>query len=192
MNEQIQELLDKIRNLQDRVEQELEKNRAFYDLKNKLAEFREEVLARHKALKQGLLPYFRETHLRVVLTAPVIYSMLIPIFLLDIWVTIYQHVCFRAYKIPRVNRSLYVVFDRRHLAYLNGIEVLNCVYCSYGNGVFAYAREIASRTEQYWCPIKHARRIHDPHGRYMKFLEYGDAEGYRVGLEALREDVQKE
>lgn len=192
MNEQIQDLLDKIGALQDRIEQELEKNRAFYDLKNKLAEFREEVLARHKALRQGLVPYFRSTHLRVALTAPVIYSMVFPIILLDIWVTIYQHICFRAYKIPRVNRSLYVVFDRHHLVYLNGIEVLNCLYCSYGNGVFAYAREIASRTEQYWCPIKHARRLHDPHNRYMKFLEYGDAEGYRVGLEALREDVQKE
>lgn len=30
----------------------------------------------------------------------------------------------------------YVVFDRRHLAYLNAIEKLNCAYCEYGNGVF--------------------------------------------------------
>jgi hypothetical protein len=30
---------------------------------------------------------------------------------------------------------------------------------AYANGVFAYVREVGSRTEQYWCPIKHARRV---------------------------------
>jgi len=50
----------------------------------------------------------------------------------------------------------------------------------------AYAREIASRTEQHWCPIKHALRIRDPHARYQKFLDYGDAEGYRTKLESYR------
>ena len=29
----------------------------------------------------------------------------------------------------RVRRSRYFVIDRHHLAYLNGIEKLNCVYC---------------------------------------------------------------
>jgi len=32
--------------------------------------------------------------------------------------------------------------DRHHLAYLNVIEKLNCEYCGYANGVFAYVREI--------------------------------------------------
>jgi hypothetical protein len=58
-----------------------------------------------------------------------------------------------------------------------------CVYCGYANGVIAYARKIASRTEQYWCPIKHALRIRDPHVRYAQFLEYGDAG--RVSLKAF-------
>jgi hypothetical protein len=52
--------------------------------------------------------------------------------------------------------------------------------------VIAFAREVASRTEQYWCPIKHALRIRDPHQRYYEFLEYGDAEGYRAKLAAYR------
>lgn len=58
---------------------------------------------------------------------------------------------------------------------------------SYGNGVVAYAREIAARTEQYWCPIKHARRVHGSHGRYPAFFEHGDAEAFRRGLERLRQ-----
>jgi hypothetical protein len=76
--------------------------------------------------------------------------------------------------------------DRRRLAYLNGIEKANCTFCSYANGLFAYVREVAARTEQYWCPIKHARRIAAPHRRYDAFFDYGDAEGFRRGLVALR------
>jgi hypothetical protein len=56
------------------------------------------------------------------------------------------------YRIPRVRRAEYLVVDRHHLQYLNGIERMNCLYCGYGNGVLAYAVEVAARTEQYWCP----------------------------------------
>lgn len=49
------------------------------------------------------------------------------------------------------------------LSYLNAIEKLNCVYCGYGNGVIAYGREIIARTEQFWCPIKHASKAAGEH-----------------------------
>lgn len=91
-----------------------------------------------------------------------------------------------------MRRADYVWFDRIHLAYLNWLEALNCLYCGYANGVVAYVREMAGRTERYWCPIKHALRVSDPYRRYCQFLEYGDAEGYRARLafrQALREDV---
>ena len=81
----------------------------------------------------------------------------------------------------------YLVFDRHHLAYLNALEKLNCAYCAYANGLIAYVREIASRTEEYWCPIKHARRLIGAHAYYATFEDYGDAEGYRRRLEELRE-----
>jgi hypothetical protein len=74
------------------------------------------------------------------------------------------------------------------LAYLNPIEKLNCLYCAYANGVFAYTTEIAARTEQYWCPIKHALRMKGVHSRYQHFFDYGDAEGYRRGIEQVRRD----
>jgi hypothetical protein len=35
------------------------------------------------------------------------------------------------------------------------------------------------RTEQYWCPIKHARRVIGAHVQYAEFDDYGDAEAYR-------------
>ena len=125
-------------------------------------------------------------------SAPVIYSLIIPFVLIDGWASFYQAICFRLYRLPRVRRANYIMFDRRHLAYLNWIEALNCLYCGYANGVVAYVREIGSRTEQYWCPIKHALRISDPHQRYYSFLEFGDAEGYRSRLETFREQLRLE
>ena len=86
-------------------------------------------------------------------------------------------------------RRSYMVIDRHRLGYLNAIERANCLYCSYANGVIAYVRDVASRTEQFWCPIKHARRVPAPHARYHGFVEYGDAEGYRHGLPALRREL---
>ena len=68
------------------------------------------------------------------------------------------------------------------------LERLNCVYCGYVNGLIAYIQEIAARSEQYFCPIKHARTIGDIHSRYKNFLEYGDAEEYRKNIEKVRRD----
>jgi hypothetical protein len=102
------------------------------------------------------------------------------------WITAYQWLCFPVYGIPRVRRTRYFVIDRHKLAYLNAIEKANCVYCGYANGLLAYVREVAARTEQYWCPIKHARQIPAPHHRYQRFFDYGDAAGYRHGLPRMR------
>jgi hypothetical protein len=79
-----------------------------------------------------------------------------------------------------------MIFDRAALQYLNALEKLNCAYCSYVNGVIAYVREIASRTGQYWCPIKHARRVLGAHPRYAAFEEYGDGVHYQARLRTLR------
>jgi hypothetical protein len=66
------------------------------------------------------------------------------------------------------------------------------MYCGYANGVAGYFREVSARTEQYWCPIKHARRIVAAHDRYPGFFEYGDSESYRLGLERLRDSLAEE
>ena len=83
--------------------------------------------------------------------------------------------------------SLQVRLDTRpeHLAYLNALEKLNCAYCSYANGVIAFTREVAGRTERYWCPIKHARRVLGAHPHYSEFVDYGDAEAFRRDAAAL-------
>ncbi|MDR3448947.1 MAG: hypothetical protein P4M15_04225 [Alphaproteobacteria bacterium] len=194
MNEQIAAILANIHAMEEKLELELEKGRALYGLevKGKVAAFEQDVVARHRRFRMGLIQFFRESGLLNILTSPVIYSLLVPLVITDIWVTFYQHICFRAYGIARVRRGDYIVIDRQHLSYLNAIEAVNCVFCGYANGLIAYVREIASRTEQHWCPIKHALRIRDPHERYFKFLEYGDAEGFRARLKEYRKDNQKE
>ena len=57
---------------------------------------------------------------------------------------------------------------------------------AYANGLLAYATEIAARTEQYFCPIKHARKILGVHDRYARFLDYGDAADFHARLEEFR------
>lgn len=90
-----------------------------------------------------------------------------------------------------MKRSDCFVYDHHLLPYLNWIERMNCLYCSYGNGLIAYAREIIGRTQQFWCPIKHARRVADAHPRYVSFFDYGDTERYRAELGRLRQAFQE-
>ncbi|HEY8036916.1 MAG TPA: hypothetical protein VIF37_15145 [Methylobacter sp.] len=109
---------------------------------------------------------------------------------MDITISLYQAVCFPLYGIPKVKRQNYIVFDRQYLNYLNAIENINCAYCSYVNGLFGYLQEIAGRTEQFWCPVKHAKRIINLHSRYQKFFDYGDAKTYRLKIEEPRHDFK--
>ncbi len=180
MNKQISQLVNKIRELEEDLEVEIAKHQVelSFTIRNRKVIFEEEMLRRHKALKTGLTKYVLHARLRNLLTAPLIYSLAIPLLLLDFSVSIYQAICFPVYGIKRVKHSDYLIFDRRHLAYLNILEKINCAYCSYANGLIGYVREIAARTEQYWCPIKHTERIRAAHSRYSHFLDYGDAESY--------------
>lgn len=190
----IEQLAAEIVRLQGELDREIEKRREVlgWKLKEGLVEFEHGITERNRRLRLDLRAFMARSPIATVLTAPVIYSLIIPIALIDGWASVYQAVCFRAYRIPRVRRSRYIVVDRDKLSYLNVIEALNCLFCEYANGVIAYVREISSRTEQYWCPIKHASAITDPHLRYYQFLEYGDAEGYRDRLEEFRQRLRAE
>jgi hypothetical protein len=193
MNERISTLVQGIKALEAELEVELARRRVelnFVVRKGKVR-FEQVIIARHRAAKMGLSRYVLESRPLMLITAPLIYSLILPFALLDAFITTYQAVCFRVYGIPLVRRQDYFIFDRGYLAYLNAIEKLNCVYCSYANGLIAYVREIASRTEQYWCPIKHARRVISAHDHYAAFLDYGDAEAYRHDLPTLRQELQK-
>lgn len=132
----------------------------------------------------------RETPLLVILSAPLIYSLIIPFALLDLWVSVYQALCFPVYGVDRVARGSFFQLDRAKLPYLNAVEKLNCQFCAYANGVIGFVREVAARTEQYWCPIKHAEPPTDPHSRYDGFSAYGAGADYAVRRKNLRADLR--
>ena len=197
MDTRITDLIEAIKKLEKELLQEIEKKETefYYKVIGKKVRFEKEIRRQHRRLVQTLFRYLADASLFNLLTAPLIWFMLIPALFLDLSVSVFQAVCFRVYGIPRVKRHRYIVIDRQALAYLNLIEKLNCVYCGYFNGLIAYVQEVAARTEQYWCPIKHARRLAAMHSRYGNFLEYGDAEGYRRHLEEVRRafaDLEKE
>ena len=188
------EILQHIRGLEAELEAELESHREALHVRfeHQRVRFEREILQRQRQFKIGLLTYLARAELRNVVTAPVIYSMIVPLALADVAITLYQYLCFPLYRIERVKRRDYMAFDRSHLAYLNAIEKFHCTYCSYANGLAAYVQEIIARTEQYWCPIRHARRLLQTHSHYSQYVDYGDAEAYRKELGQLRETLRKQ
>jgi len=192
VNSNINELVDKIAALEKKLLDELDtqQEKFHYHLEGTRVKFEQEILEAHRKLKIAVLPWLFSSKVRSIISAPFIYAMIVPILFFDITITLYQHICFRLYGIRRVDRSKYIVMDRHQLAYLNGVEKLNCLYCGYGNGVVAYTREVIARTEQYWCPIKHARRVVGSHRYYNKFADYGHAEHYHTQLIKLRDELK--
>ena len=194
MTTRIDTLLARLRSLEEELQAELEARRREIEfaIEHRRIRFPPHVLDRQRLYKIGIWHYLRHSRLLVALTAPIVYLGWLPFIVLDLFVTLCQAVCFPVWRIPKVKRSDYLFFDRADLPCLNAIERFNCFYCSYANGIAAYAREVAARTEQYWCPIKHARRIVAAHDRYPLFFEHGDAEAYRQGLERLRRQQERE
>lgn len=181
MSGKIDDILQRIRVLEEELENEMagaaEKFR--YTVAERKVLFEQSVAEYHRRLRKHWLRFIADASPRILLVSPVIYSMIIPLVVLDAALFIYQTLCFPMYGIKKARRSDFVVIDRHYLSYLNIFERFNCAYCGYATGLLAYARDIVARTESYWCPIKHARRIRDAHRLYGEFEDYGDAEGWR-------------
>ena len=140
-----------------------------------------------KKEKKSVLDSIFTVEFREFLSLPFIWGMLIPAIFLDICLFIYQNTAIRLYKIPLAKRSDYIVFDRKQLAYLNWIQKLDCIYCSYFNWLVQYAVEVAWRTEKYWCPIKHARKKAWSHDWEEFFADYWDAKWFKQTFCTLKE-----
>jgi len=194
MNDRIQQILNQITELEDdlRVALNEQQTSMFFQIKGKRVEFEQSIKETHKRLKINFFRWLVTYRPQNLITGPIIYSMIIPLLITDFFVTFYQFTCFPIYGIKRVRRSDYIVYDRLQLNYLNFIEKFHCTYCAYGNGMIAYVAEVIARTEQYFCPIKHARKILGTHSRYDRFLEYGDAVDYQKKLEEYRCALENE
>jgi hypothetical protein len=189
MNKQ-QDIIDEIKKLEKELLLEIQKKEKefFYKIKGKRVYFEEKTKKYHKVFATKIYTYILNASLLNILTVPIIWFCIIPAVFMDLVASTYQFICFKVYNIPKVKRNDYIVIDRQSLSYLNPIEKLNCVYCGYFNGLIAYVQEIAARTEQFWCPIKHARELGTIHKRYHKFLDYGDHQEYQNSLAEIRRD----
>jgi hypothetical protein len=190
MNDKIREIIEEIEAMKIKLGEEIDKQESHisYEIQNGYVRFEKDILDKQKENMKNLLAWFGEVPLLHFLAAPIIYGMVIPAILLDVLIFIYQHVVFRIFKFEFLKRSDYIVFDHNYLGYLNPIEKLNCLYCSYVNGLMLYASSIAGRTEFYFCPIKHAKKIVSHHKYYEEFLSYGDEEDYPKKLKELRKN----
>ena len=153
-------------------------------------DIKKEIQEKKSQLRQWRISIFKTIwpiNFKYVLSMPFIYGMIVPFVLLHLGVQIYQQVCFRIYRIPRVKSKDYFIYDRHLLPYLNWLEKINCIYCSYGVNILRFSMEVAARTERYWCPIKYAKRVEEPHSQYEKFVDYLDAKDFREKWEDLRD-----
>jgi hypothetical protein len=194
MNERIQQILAEISALEDDLRAALNEQQQtmFFQIKGKRIEFEQSIREAHLKLKTNFFRWLLSNRPQNLITGPIIYAMIIPLVITDLFITFYQLTCFPIYGIKKVKRGDYIVFDRQQLSYLNFIEKFHCSYCAYGSGMIAYISEIVARTEQYFCPIKHARKIIGTHSRYDRFLDYGDAKDYEQRLEQYRRALNHE
>jgi len=188
MDTRIRDLLGQIASLQDELRTALHEreSRIEFTIKGKRVEFERGVRQAHRRLKRNFFRWLATDRPQNLITGPIIYGMAIPLLVLDFFITFYQATCFPIYRIAKVRRGDYIVFDRHELGFLNFIERFHCEYCAYGTGLIAYATEIVARTEQYFCPIKHARKFLGAHAHYEGFIAYGDSADYHARLEAYR------
>jgi hypothetical protein len=193
MNDKINNMIADIETMKAKLGEEIAKqeDHASYEIKNGYVKFEKEIFARQQENMKSLWQWFTETPLLHLLSSPVVYMMVFPAMLLDVMLFIYAKVVSNIFKFSFPPRKEYVVFDRQYLGYLNSMEKLNCMYCSYFNGLMAYASAIASRTEYYFCPIKHAKKVAYKHEYYDAFLGYGEEEKYQERLKKLREKTLK-
>lgn len=182
MDSKIKKIIEKIDSLNLALKKEhirLAKKYGFYFSQKKII-FLQKIKEKNKNLKIPAWKYAIPKNIRHILSLPFIYMMVFPAIILDICITVYHWVFFPLYGIPKVNRSEYIVYDRKFLDYLNIIQKVHCLYCSYVNGLFAYAVEIAARTERYWCPIKAASKPKVNHQWYKDFADYGNPQEWKT------------
>ena len=178
MQSKITELIKRFELLRKDLEKEYDRltKEYGYTIEQKKVIFLEEFSRRNKLFKEGFFRMVFNAPIRHILSMPFIYMMIIPAVFLDIFLTVYQYTAFPLYRIPRVKREEDFIYERRFLDYLNWLEKIHCLYCSYVNGLFAYAVEIGARTERYWCPLKATHHPKLPHGWYHEFADYGNPE----------------
>ena len=117
-----------------------------------------------------------------LITGPIIYSVILPLLVLDAFVSLYQLLCFPIYKVKPFRRSEFIVFDRQELKYLDWISKFHCTYCAYAVGLIGFVSAVIGATEAYFCPIKHhSKKSHGPVRKY-RFVAYEQSDDFDFSI----------
>lgn len=86
MNDKLDALLDKMRELEKEMMQELRRKETefFYEVRQKKVRFTGEALTRQRKLGKRLHRFLLDSSFLVVLTTPIIWSCLLPLVMLDL------------------------------------------------------------------------------------------------------------
>ncbi len=114
--------------------------------------------------------------IRWLVGAPLVWLMIVPVIISDVFLELYHQIAFPIFGIHKVKRSQYIrIMDREKLPYLTWYEKMGCMYCGYVNGWLHYASVVAGRTQNYFCAISHLEsRGFVPSEFEKSFAKYGD------------------
>jgi hypothetical protein len=103
MNDKIRELLIRITALEDEIEDLLRKQQeqVLVYLQDGRYRIRDELDQAHRLLRQGIWRWLLDSRPRNLISAPIIYGMIIPFIIMDLFLTCYQWICFPLYRIGR-------------------------------------------------------------------------------------------
>ena len=104
MSPYVERFVERLRDAEDDLKREVDEQQRRWQSRvhRGRAWFDKELRESHRHLRQRIPAYIWEGNFLSLLTAPIIYSLLLPLVILDLWVTLYQWVCFPIYGMPRV------------------------------------------------------------------------------------------
>jgi len=138
----------------------------------------------------GIIALIKRSKPINLITGPIIYAMIFPILLLDLFVWFYQLTCFPVYKLAKFDRSDFIIFDRQELKYLDWASKFHCTYCAYAVGVINLVGAIIGATESYFCPIKHKSKLHSTIKR-KQYIDFNNSDDFdfEEKLEKIRRKI---
>ena len=115
MNERIAQLLGQMAALEEELRAAVhqQESRMFFQIKGKRVEFERSVRDAHRKLRKNFFRWLVTNRPQNLITGPVIYAMILPLMMVDFFVSFYQWACFPIYGVAKVRRSDYIVFDRQ-------------------------------------------------------------------------------
>ena len=96
MNDRIQQLLQQMTVLEDDLRAAISEQPStiFFQIKGKRVEFEQSIKDTHRRLKRNFFRWLITDRPQNLITGPIIYAMIIPLIITDLFITFYQMTCY--------------------------------------------------------------------------------------------------